>query len=153
MSERADLVRAAEDAYAALRRAIEGLTEQEMREPWLGVWGVREIAIHVAGWHRAMVPALGRIGRGEPPHPAGVSYDDADAWNARFVAEREGVKAVDAVAEMDASHRAFVAAAAALPPALLAPGGAAREIVDGCGPAHYREHAAQILTWRQRRGV
>ena len=152
MSERSELLREADEAYAALRQAIEGLSEEEMQRAWLGTWGVREIAIHIAGWHREMIPALARIGRGEPPYPDGVSYDDADAWNARFVTARQGVKAADALVELDASHRAYVAAAGALPGVHLAPGGAARDLFDGCGPGHYREHAAQIARWRQSLG-
>lgn len=152
MSERSDLLREADEAYAGLRQAMDGLGEEDMQRVWLGTWGVREIAIHIAGWHRETVPALARIGRGEPPYPDGVSYDDADAWNARFVAARQGVKAVDAVAELDASHRAYVAAGAVLPAVFLAPGGPARELFDGSGPAHYREHAAQITAWRQAGG-
>lgn len=152
MSERSELLREADEAYAALRQAMEGLSEEEMQDIWLGTWGGREIAIHIAGWHREMIPALARIGRGEPPYPDGVGYDDGDAWNARFVASRQGVKAADALVELDASHRAYVAAAAALPAACLAPGGAARDLFDGCGPGHYREHTAQITAWRQADG-
>jgi hypothetical protein len=36
-----------------------------------------------------------------------------------------------------------------VPEAHFAPGGAARDVFDGSGPAHYREHAAQIREWRQ----
>lgn len=152
MDERSDLLHETDQAYAALLQAIEGLSEADMRQPWLGTWGVREIGIHAAGWHREMTPALVRVGRGEPPFPEGVSYDDADAWNARFVARKDGLKAADALAELDASHRAYVVAAAALPPAHLAPGGAARDLFDGCGAAHYREHTAQIRAWREAQG-
>jgi len=152
MDERSGLLREADQAYAGLRQAIEGLSDADMRQPWLGTWGVREIVIHVAGWHREMIPALARVGRGEPPYPADVSYDDADAWNARFVAARDGLKPADALAELDASHRDYVAAAAALGGPHLAPGGAARDLFDGCGAAHYREHAAQIRAWRQAEG-
>lgn len=153
MDDRSDLVRETDQAYAALRQAIEGLSEEDMRRPWLGTWGVREILIHAAGWHREMIPALARIGRGEPPFPEGVSYDDGDAWNARFVARKDGLKATDALAELDASHRDYLAAGTALAADHLAPGGAARDLFDGCGAAHYREHAAQIRAWRQAAGL
>ena len=75
-------------------------------------------------------------------------YDDFDAWNARFVAERDGVKTADVVAELDASYGAFVAAMALVPEAQFAEGGTARGLFDGVGPGHYREHAAQIREWR-----
>jgi hypothetical protein len=108
---------------------------------------VREILIHISGWHREMIPALARVARGEPSYPAGT-YDDFDAWNARFVDRKTGVKTADVLAELAASHRAFMAAAAALPDAQLASGGAARDPFEGAGTGHYREHAAQIRAWR-----
>ena len=41
------------------------------------------------------------------------TYDDADAWNARFVEARLGANASGILAELAANHSAFVAAAAA----------------------------------------
>jgi hypothetical protein len=99
-----ELVTQTETAYAELREALEGVPEARMTEAWLGTWSVREILIHMSGWHRQMIPALARIARGEAPYPDGA-YDDFDTWNARFV---------DVLAELAASHRDFVAAAAAL---------------------------------------
>ena len=148
MSNKAMLLREADEAFTELRRAVDGLTDEELRRVWLGTWGVREILIHISGWHDAMTPALGRIAQGEAPYPPGT-YDDFDAWNARFVEHKTGVKTADVLAELDASHRAFMAAAAALPDAQLAPGGAAREPFEGAGAGHYREHAAQIRDWRR----
>jgi len=149
MSDKATLLREADEAFDELHRVIDGLTDEEMRRVWLGSWGVREILIHISGWHREMVPALGRIGKDEAPSPAGT-YDDFDAWNARFVDRKTGVKTADVLAELDASHQAFMAAAAALPDAQHAPGGAARDSFEGAGAGHYREHTAQILDWRRK---
>ena len=104
MSDKERLLREADEAFAELRRAIEGLSDEEMQQGWLGSWGVREILIHISGWHEVMTPALGRIARGEAPYPAGT-YDDFDAWNARFVLRKTGVKTGDVLAELDASHR------------------------------------------------
>jgi hypothetical protein len=118
-----------------------------MTETWLGSWGAREILIHISGWHREMIPAFERIGRGQPPYPDGVSYDDFDAWNARFVEAKRGVKVADVRAELAASHHDFLVAAAALSDEHLAPGGPAHELFNGVGPGHYREHAGQIRDW------
>ena len=145
MSDKATRLREANEAYGELRQAIEGLTDDQMRRAWLGTWGVREIAIHITGWHEAMVPALASIASGEAPYPPGT-YDDFDTWNAKFVAAKAGSVPADALARMDASHRALVNAAAAVPDARW---DAARETFDGVGPAHYREHAAQIRDWRK----
>ncbi len=148
MSDRSTRVRQAHDAFAELEQSIDGLTEPSMGQVWLGTWGVREILIHVSGWHRAMIPTLTSIARGEPPpYPPGT-YDDFDGWNARFVADKAGVKIADVLAELQASHRDFVAAATTVPEQHFAEGGAALGPFDGAGAGHYREHAAQIREWR-----
>lgn len=149
MSEKATLLRDADLAFTDLNGVIEGLTDDEMRRVWLGSWGVREILIHISGWHHEMIPALGRIAHGEPA-PAAGTYDDFDAWNARFVERKAGVKVVDVLNDLDASHRAFMRAAAAVPDAQFGPAGAARELFEGAGAGHYREHAAQIRQWREK---
>ena len=149
MSDKATMLRQAEEAFTELRQAIDGLADDEMHRVWLGSWGVREILIHISGWHEAMIPALANIAKGEAPYPPGT-YDDFDAWNARFVEGKSGVKSGDVLAELDVTHRRFVGAAAALPEAHFAPGGTARDPFDGAGAGHYREHSAQIREWRQR---
>ena len=148
MNDKEMLLREADEAFAELRRAIDGLTDDEMRQAWLGSWGVREILIHISGWHEAMTPALGHIARGEVPYPAGT-YDDFDAWNARFVLQKTGVKTADVLAELDASHNGFVAAARAVPDQHFETGSPARLTFENNGPGHYREHAAQIREWRR----
>ena len=148
MGAKQELLTDTETAYGELRQAVDGIPEARMRDVWLGTWGVREIVIHISGWHREMIAALERIKRGQGPFAEGVSYDDFDAWNARFVEDKHGVKVADVLAELAASHREFVAAAAALPEPQLAPGGGARDLVTGAGAPHYREHAEQIRAWR-----
>ena len=149
MSDKARLLQEAEDAFAGLRQAVDGLDDARLTRVWLGTWSVREILIHISGWHHEMIPALGRIAHGEPA-PAAGTYDDFDAWNARFVERKAGVKVVDVLNDLDASHRAFMRAAAAVPDAQFGPAGAARELFEGAGAGHYREHAAQIRQWREK---
>jgi hypothetical protein len=148
MSDKSELLREADETFAELRQAIGGLAEEQMLQVWLGTWSAREILVHISGWHRAMIPALEHIAKGEPPYPAGT-YDDFDAWNARFVIEKTGVKMADVLAELDASHRAFMEAAGTLPDEHFASSGGARALFDGVAPGHYREHATQIRDWRQ----
>jgi hypothetical protein len=148
MGAKRELLGEAEAAYTELREAVDGVPDGRMTETWFGSWGAREILIHISGWHREMIPAFQRISRGQAPYPDGVSYDDFDAWNARFVEAKRGAKVADVRAELAASHHDFLAAAEALTDEHFAPGGAARDLFDGAGPAHYREHAGQIREWR-----
>ena len=149
MSDKARLLQEAEDEFEALRQAVDGLDDVRLTRVWLGTWSVREILIHISGWHQEMIPAFGRVARGEAACPAGT-YDDFDAWNARFVDRKAGVKVLDVLNDVEASHRAFMRAAGSVPDPHFAPGGAACELFEGVGPAHYREHAAQIRQWREK---
>jgi hypothetical protein len=139
--------------YKALHDALKGLNEAQMTEVWLGTWSVKDIVAHISGWHRELAPALERMARGERPIPPGVSYDDVDAWNARFAAAAEGRPVADVLLEFDASHEYFMHAADAVPEARFEPGKTAWRIVDQNSAHHYREHGEQILAWRQSRGV
>jgi len=151
MADKQKLLQDANEAHDELREAISGLDETRMSQVWLGAWGAREIVIHISGWHRELIPAFARLGRNQPPYPEGVSYDDFDAWNARFVEAKRHAKLRDILSELDASHRDFVAAAAALPDEHFTAGSPARELFEGAGAPHYREHAAQIREWRNKR--
>ena len=146
MSDKTTLLQESDAAFLDLRQSIDGLDDGRLTRVWLGTWSIREILVHITGWHQEMLPALARVARGEPAYPAGT-YDDFDAWNARFVEAKAGVKVADVLAQLDASHRDFVRAAGAVPDTEL---GAARDLIEGTGAGHYREHAAQIRAWREK---
>ena len=153
MSLKDELLRQADDDLGDLKRALTGLSDDAMRRPCLGTWGIREILTHITGWQREMIPVLERIARGEKPVPDGVSYDDLDAINARHVIDRRGVTIEGLRAQLDASHPDFLAAARAVPDARFAPDRTATRVFDQNGSHHYREHTAQIRAWRRRTGL
>ncbi len=148
MSEKTTLLSEAETEFTQLKRAVAGLDEAKMRQAWLGTWSAREIIAHISGWHRELIPALERLARGERPIPEGVSYDDVDAWNARFVDAKKAAGTADILKELDASHQAFMKAAAGVPDERYVPGKTAYKIVDLNSRHHYHEHRAQIEAWR-----
>jgi hypothetical protein len=150
MSEKTTLLSEAETEFTRFKRAIAGLDEAKMREVWLGTWSARDIVAHISGWHRELAPALDRLARGERPVAEGVSYDDVDAWNARFTEAKKATATADILKELDASHAAFVRAAAAVPDERYVPGKTAYKLVDLNSRHHYHEHRAQIEAWRQR---
>ena len=115
MSEKTTLLSEAETEFTRFKRAIAGLDEAQMRQVWLGTWSARDIVAHISGWHREMGPALERIARGERPVAEGVSYEDVDAWNGRFAEAKKAASTADILKELDASHAAFMRAAAAVP--------------------------------------
>ena len=152
MGDKEKALQEAGEAYEELREAVRGLDDDQSRAVWLGTWGAREILIHIAGWDRELAPAFSRIERGEPPYPAGA-YDDYDAWNARFVEEGKHAAHHEILADLESTHRRFLAAAAALGDEHFAMGAPAGDLLDGIGPKHYREHTAQIRQWRSETGV
>jgi len=99
-----------------------------------------------------MGSALERLARGEKPIPDGVSYDDVDAWNARFAAARRKDPVADVLLEFDKSHEYFMHVAAAVPAERFQPGKTAWKVVDNNSAHHYREHAEQIRAWRRSQG-
>jgi uncharacterized protein (TIGR03083 family) len=153
MTAKEEVLGRAQQEYAAFRRAVAGLSEEQLTEPCVGSWGVREIAAHMAGWHREMMPALERLARGERPFAQGVSYDDADGWNAKFAAAVRHLPAADALRDLEGTHAAFLRAAAEVPEERFQPGKTAYRMVDLNSGHHYKEHGDEIRGWRTSRGM
>ena len=152
-SPKDELLNQAAREYKAFHEALQGLNEEHMTEVWLGTWSVKDIVAHISGWHREIGPALERLARGEKPVPAGVSYDDVDAWNEKFAAARRDAEVADVLLEFDKSHEYFLHAAAEVPEERFRPGKTAWKLVDQNSAHHYREHAEQVRAWRQSKGV
>jgi len=153
MSEKTTLLSEAETEFTLFKRAIAGLDEARMRQVWLGTWSARDIVAHISGWHREMGPALARIARGERPIPEGTSYDDLDAWNAKFAAATKDREVTDVLLEFDKSHEDFMRAADGVPESRFEPGRTAYKIVDLNSAHHYKEHGEQIRAWRVSLGL
>jgi hypothetical protein len=153
MTPKQELLNQAAREYKAFHESLQGLNEEHLTEVWLGTWSIKDIVAHIIGWHSEMGPALQRIARGERPVPQGVSYDDVDAWNEKFVAARRGAEAADLLLELDKSHERFMHQADAVPDERFQPGKTAWKIVDGNSAHHYHEHGEQIRAWREAKGL
>jgi len=153
MTPKQELLNQAAREYKAFHESLQGLNEEHLTEVWLGTWSIKDIVAHIIGWHSEMGPALQRIARGERPVPAGVSYDDVDAWNEKFVAARRGAEAADLLLELDKSHERFMHQADAVPEERFQPGKTTWKIVDGNSAHHYHEHGEQIRAWREAKAL
>ncbi len=142
-----------DEAFAGLQATYRDLPEARKRVIMQGSWSVKDILVHIAGWHREMAGALARIARGEKAAPEGVDYSNFDAWNARWVEAARGTPVAEVEKDLDGSFVAFRQAVAALPENRLIPGRTADRIVHEAGMDHYRHHAAQIRAWRDREGI
>ena len=152
MGAKEDLLKQGEEEFRALKAAVTGLDERRMTEVWLGMWSVKDILAHIAGWHRELGPAIDRMARGERPIPEGTSYEDVDSWNARFAAAKQAAPVSEVLRELDASHASFMAQAAKVPEERFVPGKTAYRIVDLNSAHHYKEHGDEIRAWRASRG-
>ena len=150
---REELLQQADAEFDDLLSSVEGLSDEQMLVEWFDGWSVRDILAHVAGWHREMTPVLERIAKGERPLPEGVSYDDADAWNAKFAAAHRNTPPGQMLEEVKASKEALIAAAKTVPEERFVEGRAAYRILSGTAAGHYREHIGPIREWRQREGI
>ena len=102
------------------------------------------------GWFAEMIGALGRVGRGERPTPEGVSYADANAWNAKFTESTPPGRA--ALAVFDEQFQAYAEAASALDEGLIGKTDEGKlkigsRLLDGAGIHHFAEHGAEIDAW------
>ena len=153
MSGKHDLLNDAAFQYRAFHEAMHGLNEEHLTEVWLGAWSIRDIIAHISGWQREMIPALERLAQGQKPIPAGVSYDDVDAWNAKFAAAKRDIEVTEVLLELDRSHELFMHAAAQVPDDRFVPERTAWKIVEQNSAQHYKEHAEEIRAWRESRGL
>lgn len=150
---REELLAELDEAIAGLQATCRDLPEARKRVVMQGTWSVKDILVHIAGWHREMAGALTRIARGERAVPEGVDYSSFDAWNARFVEAARAAPVSEVDKELADSFAAFRQAVGALPENRLIAGRTADRIVHEAGMDHYRHHAAQIRAWRQREAI
>ncbi len=150
---RDQLLQELDDAFSSLQATYKDLSDGRKRVVMQGTWSVKDILVHIAGWHREMAGALTRIAKGERAAPEGVDYSDFDAWNARWVEAARATPVSEVEKELAESYGVFQEAVTALPENRLIPGRTADRIVHEAGMDHYRHHAAQIRAWREREGL
>jgi len=153
MMSREYLIGELETAFAELKQSIDGLSAEQMLQPWYDGWTVRDILGHIIGWHLAMEDVLDRMARGERPAPEGADYNDSNAWNARFAEIWKTQTPEAAISELSASKERFVAAARRVPEERFEEGRTAHRALAGNGAHHYREHAPAIREWRERQSL
>ena len=131
-------------AFDELVASYKGLDERAMNVVILGTWSVKDILAHLGGWHHQMAGAMERMARGEKPTPDGISYSDADAWNARFASAMRTQSAGTVVADLQQSFATYKRAAAAIGDDRYGEGKTVNRLLEGSGYGHYREHLPAI---------
>ena len=156
MTDKQDVIAELVAGYDGFRSKIVELPDSAYDETWLGTWNLSQVLAHMTGWYGEMSEAIARVGRGEPPAPAGVNYGDSDSWNARFELDAKPGRA--ALRTWDAAFAAYRHAAAALPDAQFGVDpekGRPRignRLLQAAGVHHFEEHGPQLEAWLASRG-
>ena len=151
MSDKQDALDELQSRYAAFREGIAELPDSAYSETWLGTWNLSQLLAHMSGWYGEMTEAIGRVGRGEPPTPAGVDYSDPDSWNAKFA--QDAIAGRAALARWDDAFAGYRDAAASLPDSLFGidpEKGRPRignRLLQGAGIGHFEEHEPELREW------
>jgi len=141
--------------WAALEVALAGLSDERMLEKdVIGEWSVKDLLGHMAFWAQqaAKNTELVKAGRQDqivrPDNP-----ETTDRWNARERHARADRPLAEVRRELEESHRGALAALADLPEEKLGlelDGGIFLELYAVDTYDHFREHIAQVLSWRKR---
>ncbi|MGE3856902.1 MAG: DinB family protein [Dehalococcoidia bacterium] len=140
-------------ARAALRAAVEGLSDADRRASWPDGSCVHDAVAHLAAWEDGFAAALEMALRGDRPEVPGYEYgleDATDRLNARLAPEFPTLSWEQVIARLDAADArhdaALRAVPGALPPERFEDGRSARRLAAAY--RHFEEHTPQIVAWR-----
>jgi uncharacterized damage-inducible protein DinB len=132
-----------------LLAAIDGLTDEQMADPSIDGWSVKDHLVHLAVWHDIRASEIVRISAG---HDSAWRMGDAqdERFNTLAYELRRSLPVAQARWELETSQRRLLDAIAAATPRGLDPTlyGEA-----GLRTNHEREHAGWIRRWRTERGI
>jgi len=155
MSDKTDAVAELESKYNQFRAGIADLPDAAFNETWLGTWNLSQLLAHMSGWYDEMAGAIGRVGQGQAPAPAGVDYSDPQPWNDKFAAVAKPGRA--ALVEFDRAFAGYRDAALALPDAQFGTDPEknrpriGNRLLYGAGVHHFDEHQEELETWLKSR--
>ena len=155
-----DLLRELKDARAALRAALDGLSGDELLRPGaVGIWSIKDTLAHITAWEAELVTALNQAQNGQAPSM--MSIEDIDEWNEEqyhvsagrpleaILSDLEGVfkmvlSMVEDYDERDLTDGRRYPWMEGEPLAYL---------IEENAYLHEREHAEDILAWREQEGL
>lgn len=157
MSAKQEELQQLDSAFERFRDSFADVPLDAYDEVWLGDWDLNHLLAHMSGWWRELTPAFARVASGERPTPAGVSYEDADAWNEKFTAEAK--QGEEALQEFLDAYAAYRAAADTLDEDLFGMDpekGRPRigsRLLQGVGFNHFEEHQDELAEWVKSRAA
>lgn len=146
--DREDLLRHYREMRAGLLAAIEGLSDEQLSEPTLDDWAVKDHLLHLAMWDEIRASEVERISSGQEPawHMEG---EQSEIFSGLVHDMRAGLSPEQAKWEITRSHeRVMLALAAATPRGL----DASLYAEAGLRSTHEAQHTEWIKRWRSERG-
>lgn len=147
--ERDTLLEHYRQSHAELMAALDGLSEDQLVEPLIDGWSVKDHILHVAFWDDLRADEIGRISAGQESAMRMDSEQD-DRLNQLGYELRRGLSLEQARWELGHSHQRLLEAIVEAPDAALDPG---RYGEAGLQSHHGFEHAGYIRDWRRRSGA
>ncbi len=143
-----------ETTWAAFHASYAGLDDDQVQIPGVcGDWSVRDLIAHVTWWDAEAIAHLPEVLAGRRPPKYSDLYGGIDAFNAHMT-ERDAGLTLDEVRDRsEATHADLVSFVAGVDPALLTPKTRFRHRLKLDTFGHYPIHTANILAWRELRGV
>lgn len=146
--ERQDLLRHYRESRATLLEAIDGLTDEQMSDPSIDGWAVKDHLAHLALWDDIRAAEVERVSAGFDSAWKMTEQQD-DEHNATGYELRRSMSPAQARWEFETSRRKLLDAITAATPRALDPSnyGAA-----GLHSNHENQHADWLLRWRGEKG-
>ncbi len=146
--DRNDLLRHYRESRVKLLEAIDGLTDEQMSEPTIDGWAVKDHLAHLALWDDIRADEVERISAGHDSAWKMTEKQDED-HNATGYELRSTMSAAQARWELDRSRAKLLEAITAATPRALDPAsyGAA-----GLRSQHEDQHSGWIKRWRGETG-
>ncbi len=147
----AQLAFALNEAGSVVRRAIEGLNEEQMSRPAIDGWSVKDHLIHLTVWHEMRFHEVSRIARGGQSAYPPFTDEQLEAINSLTVTLRRHLPLSQVLADLDFARSLVAEAIAGCPEEALDEKRYGE--VSPTGIQHDFAHAETIKAWRQREGL
>ena len=146
--DREELLQYYRESREKLLAAIDGLTDEQMSEPTIDGWAVKDHLAHLALWDDIRADEVERISAG---FDSGWDMTDEqdEALNVAGYEMRRSISATQARWEIENSRRKLLEAIAAAPTEAL---DTSRYRAAGLRSDHEGDHAGWLQRWRNEKG-
>ena len=138
------------EVRAPLLAALEGLSPEQMLEPSLDGWSVKDHLAHLTVWDEIRVQEIARVSAGGTPAWPLMNEEQVQTFNNLMADLRRGLSLEQVLQELESSRAGVIAAIEAATEAGL---DGTRYGEAGLRSSHDRDQTDDILRWRKARGV